>query len=73
MYCISLYCIDLCIVLLTELSCIGLTAEVTRIKEYVEEANQTKEFREKMKVIKTHLPKPGFSVMLLGSQLMIGW
>lgn len=43
-----------------------------QIKDYVDEANQSKEFLEKMKVVKKHSPKPGFSIMLLGSQLMIG-
>lgn len=47
-------------------------AEVTQIRDYVEEANQSKEYREKMKAVRKHCPKPGFNVMLLGSQLMIG-
>ncbi|XP_052813919.1 dnaJ homolog subfamily C member 22-like [Mya arenaria] len=51
---------------------IGWLSEVTRIKDYVDEANNNRKFREYMRVVKTHSPRPGFSPVLLGSQLMIG-
>ncbi|XP_045179372.2 dnaJ homolog subfamily C member 22-like [Mercenaria mercenaria] len=51
---------------------IGWLSEVTQLKDYVEEANEGKDYKERMKVIKTHKPKPGFSLVVLGGQLMIG-
>ncbi|KAH3749696.1 dnaJ homolog subfamily C member 22-like [Dreissena polymorpha] len=51
---------------------IGWLAEVTQLRHYVDEANQSRKYREHMKVMRTHKPRPSWSVIVLGSQLMIG-
>ncbi|KAL4217363.1 TM2 domain [Mactra antiquata] len=51
---------------------VGWLGEVALIKHYVDEANESKDFLEKMKVVKIHNPTPGFSIASLGSQFLIG-